>query len=449
MSLSALLLTRLELPVDIIVKIAFYIPDATDFFKFLEALRPCYMLGPLEHLYKLGLTYDRNELWPILVLKSSLVDSVDRYAFEEIVKCYSHVEVEEVWTNVEWLQKNISPWTKIDWIIRNSIPTAKVLDDLINVRITRLSFVFYDEVAPTWWSDILPRLPHLTSLEAYITSEEEEPSDFFECVAASNQIIDLEIDVSHYEMRAEDLVHLTQWFQKQPVRKFVCFSGDWKAANMNTRQAFYQIMFNCTTLETLKLSSCHLDYVDLTEIVFTMNSLELIDCELHLSQVETLASRLEGSKVTHFEYDDNRIIENDGMEYLLKAQSRTGIKYLRLQSTRLFGPRWPTLAQWIEKSTLEVLFLDGSYFPSNGVEILALAIQNNPTICELYLDYGTIRISDLRRLIESMTHPSRRVETKPIVWKKYYGKVPQSDDLKALKELAIKRGGEFIIVLQP
>ncbi|CAK4760474.1 unnamed protein product [Aphanomyces euteiches] len=168
----------------------------------------------------------------------------------------------------------------MEWIIRNSIPAAKVLDDLIDGRITQLSIVLYDEVGPTWGSNFLPRLPHLTSLETYIVGE-EEPSDFFECVAASIKIIELEFDVSHYEMTAQDLVRLTQWFQKQPVRKFACFSGDWKAAN--TRQAFNQIMFNCPTLETLKLSTCHLNVVDLTEVVLTMKSLHLIECELHLS----------------------------------------------------------------------------------------------------------------------------------------------------------------------
>ncbi|CAK4620335.1 unnamed protein product, partial [Aphanomyces euteiches] len=57
------------LPLDIFIKIAFYLPGAADLFAFREALRPYSLLGPLEHLYKLSSLRDLwRYLWPRLVI---------------------------------------------------------------------------------------------------------------------------------------------------------------------------------------------------------------------------------------------------------------------------------------------------------------------------------------------------------------------------------------------
>ncbi|KAG9397837.1 hypothetical protein AC1031_016547 [Aphanomyces cochlioides] len=366
---------------EVVVKIAFFIPDETDLFGFLETLRPFNLLGPLEDLYKLGLKYERYELWPKLVLKPSHIDSVDRYAFEAIVKYYADVKVVNEWTDIEWLKKNVNRSVKIEWSIAESIPKVKLMDNWIDFRITRLSIVLNDDIASSWWSKIVPRVPHLTSLEAYIIMEYS--TNFFECVAASDEIIKLELNIAKYDMTPRNFTHLTRWFRKHPVRKLTCVSEIWRIENKSGMQALYQVMFNCPTLGTLELSKCNLEFVDFTEMVLPMKSLQLCNCGFGSDQFEALVKRLEGSKDTH-------------------------------------------------------------HFTSDRAQTLALAIRKNKAICDLYLNYGTVDISDLRLLIESMTHPSRCVKRKRIGRTTLLGQEIEPKDFKAMSELTNKRGGVFV-----
>ncbi|KAF0699041.1 Aste57867_10386 [Aphanomyces stellatus] len=77
--------TRL-LPVDVLVKVGLWLPDAPSFFSFVQALGSPQARGPFEALWQLGfILQDREGLWPTLVLTDELLETRDRRMLVESV----------------------------------------------------------------------------------------------------------------------------------------------------------------------------------------------------------------------------------------------------------------------------------------------------------------------------------------------------------------------------
>ncbi|KAG9397838.1 hypothetical protein AC1031_016548 [Aphanomyces cochlioides] len=256
-------------------------------------------------------------------------------------------------------------------------------------------------------ASLLSKLPSLTSLELAIGAT--DLADFFAYLAASEQITDLFLEFDQYQLTDFDLMHLTEWFRQQPVKSFECSSGDWIDADYNVKQAFYQAMFSCPTLETLEISTCDLDDIDWTQLDFSMKTLVLDQC---------------GSSITALVLSDYAFDDIYAMECLLQVQPHTRIKQLGLNGINMDGQRWSMMALLFELS-----------------QILASAIQNNQTIEELELEYSDIALPDVEILIQSMTNPSRHVKTKRLKWITRQGCISEPANLQAL---AVEGGGQFV-----
>ncbi|CAK5191721.1 unnamed protein product, partial [Aphanomyces euteiches] len=74
-----------KLPIEVLVKIVFSIPDAAEMLAFLELLRPYVTLGPLEYLYQLGCSMDHDDLWPTLLLCEETLETLSGTPHEAIV----------------------------------------------------------------------------------------------------------------------------------------------------------------------------------------------------------------------------------------------------------------------------------------------------------------------------------------------------------------------------
>ncbi|CAK4093559.1 unnamed protein product [Aphanomyces euteiches] len=285
-----------ELTVDIVLTIAFSIPEASSLFAFLEALRPYKMLGPLEHLYLLGLTH--------------------------------------------WLKTYLSPTTQISWNLQDmdTVLPIEDVDNWTDLRITRLAIDITAEEDAIWCLVALSKLPSLTSLDLAIWAT--DLADFFAYVAASQQITDLYLEFDQYQLTDFDLMHLTEWFRQQPVKRFECSGGDWIDADYNVKQAFYHAMFNCPTLEILEISTCDLDDIDWTQLDFSMKTLVLDQCGLSDDDVRIFASRLEGSSITTLVLTDYAFDDIYAMECLLQVQPSTRIKQLGLNGINMDGQTW-------------------------------------------------------------------------------------------------------------
>ncbi|CAK5059490.1 unnamed protein product [Aphanomyces euteiches] len=432
----------ITLPVDIVIKIAFAVPDAAGLLAFLKVLRPYNVLGPLEHLFRLSLTHKVWDLWPCLRLAPSTLGSTEQSSYEFIAKYYVKVLVGPGWNDVEWLKAHLNPMAKVAWHIKDLPSTTEIADDWFDLQIPELRLSSMPN-ALLRWKDLLPRLQYLSSLAIYTDSNNLE--DLFELVAKSKHIIDFNIVAPYHRMTASDVVYLTKWFQEQPVREFLWCLKDLGVMDSGVKQDFYEAMFNCPTLDRLELSGFELDDVNFTHLTFAMKSLCLQFCLESSQVVKSMSNRLESSNIANLEltayYDDDL----DGIECLLNTLPCTSIKHLKLSLMPIDNsPTWCCLALLFEKCTLETLTLEIDNLCSAFFQSLTTAIQNNHTICELDLSWSAIAVEDLKLLIESMTMPSRQVRTKrvSILSSSLQGMEPST--VENLTELAKERGGEFL-----
>ncbi|KAH9125432.1 hypothetical protein AeMF1_003942 [Aphanomyces euteiches] len=433
-----------RLPLDIIVKIAFSIPDTEDLFAFLEALRPAIDLGPLEHLNQLGPT--KSDLWPSLRLNASILDLPTRSSFEAIAQYYSNVIVEDVWENVGWLKSHLNPTAKIVWAFKKYKSPVDRMDDWSDLRITRLVSSRRYKDPPVGWAQTLSRLPFLTSLtmdDATCNLDEA-----FEFLCNSENITELQITDAYYRMTASSLLYLAKWFRQHPVQKFECVVSHFASIDKAVRQEFCQALLNCSTLDRVKLPSCYLEDLDFSLFRFEMMSLELCCGTISSDYVMSLAHPLEGSKVTRLALNACDDEDLDGIECLLDILPRTLIKHLAFEGLTIDdNPSWSKVVPLFEYCKLETLVLKCPNIPSAFAQGLAVALRHNQTICELDLQHCDIDSDDVRLLIESVTHSSRQVAAKRIklrTTKTRWRRGIEDSIVMTLKEFATVCGGEFV-----
>ncbi|CAK4068324.1 unnamed protein product [Aphanomyces euteiches] len=430
-SISALSL----LSVDIVVAIAFYIPDASDLFAFLEALRPYNMLGPLEILLELDQQLDRSSfLWPTLRLPVPL--GPWSFSYESIAKFYSTVAISNL-NEMAWLKTHLHPKAKLAWFLDEFPATMDILDDYWAGRITQLSVCLRgDSISST--TKVLHRLHNLVSLEVYdspnINLHDDELrqyhaawDDIFELAAKSNHLVELKISPEFHSMLALNTEDLIDWFDRQPVRVFECTWGDWLAIDFDLKQELYQAMFNCPTMDTLRLNCCRFRDVDFSQLTFSMRSMQFKNCFSDTNFITQLATRLKGSSVVELEFSDYRDDSVDGLECLLQVLPQTSIIRLKMDGLPFQSLNLHALLPLLENCTLKSLSLLGENFSSAFANALAASLQNNKTICELNLYCRDIAIADMRLLIQSMRDPSRGMLSKTI-----HLKISHLDTLDAL-----------------
>ncbi|KAG9397875.1 hypothetical protein AC1031_016530 [Aphanomyces cochlioides] len=469
---------RSLLPLDVFIKIAFYLPGAADLFAFLEALRPYNLLGPLEHLslnfgfcrrpnkcrclssrptlqslqrpcfhvfhvthlYKLGSRRDHwIYLWPRLVIPRSFNSWSTSY--EAIAKYYSTVAIQDL-GQAAWLKKHLDPQTKIEWVVEkfpNSV--SEIADEVWDLRIARVRFGFKHNSVSSG-KEILSRLKHLTSLKVHVKHAFSTPEilnenhriwdDIFKFVAQSDQLTEFEFFRETHAMTASSLVQLIEWFRRQPVRVFECKAGTWDQINKSLNQSFYEAIFNCPTLDKLVLSNCDFHGLDFSRLKFSKRSLQLGYCSIGSEFIISLASRLEISKITQFKLCVCRDISIDSIVYL----------YLTLTDISFNIENLIKLAQLVENCALETLSLHTILSSRSFVESLVTAIQSNQTIHDLELSLPGITVEEMRLLIQSVCHPRRRVKRKRLRLR-----IPKDDEeehlVKSLKDFAVEYGGEF------
>ncbi|CAK4077563.1 unnamed protein product [Aphanomyces euteiches] len=424
------------LPEDLIVKIAFSIPDAADLFTFLEALVPLEVLGPLEHLHKLGLERDTKDLWPCLLLNSTTLKAKFRSSYEVIAKYYSSVLVVDV-TDVTWLRKHLNPAVQVEWIASQFPIPQDILNDWTDLRITQFYGTFYNNDTSAL-TNVIPRLPHLQ----FFNIEVEDTLDYVcPAIARSTQITALKLVTRmNDELNESNVVDLVAWLSSHPVQTF-SFDGSHEAYDIDIalRQKFYEAMVNCSTMDKLVLDASGANDLDFSKFTFSMRSLEVL--YPHCDFIESLAERLEGSNVTDLTIFGYYVQETSAFIALLQVLPKTCIKSLTWYDVKLDRKSWHTLVPLLAECPVERLALDLTNMDSGIAQSIAMALEKNKFICELDLTGSSMAMEYFVPLIKSMTHPSRPVETKRIKWKQTNGLAKQ---LAKLKQLAEDRGGEFL-----
>ncbi|KAH9139210.1 hypothetical protein AeRB84_016515 [Aphanomyces euteiches] len=340
------------LPRDLIIKIAFSIPDAADLFSFLKALLSFNVLGPLKHLHDLGLKQKHRDLWPCLRLNTATLVSRFKSSYDVIAKYYSSVLIHDV-TDVKWLRKHLNPAVQVEWIAGGLPIPQEILDEWTELRITRLNGYFYRENTSAL-THVFTRLPHLSSFVMDV-------KDTFDHVCAllphCALLTDLKLlCMTGPKVKESNLLDLAAWLSSKPVQKFSFDAWDsWKNISIAVRQKFYEAMVNCPTMDELTLYTTGANGLDFSKFNFSMRSLDTYHANWQF--IESMAGRLEGSRVTDLKIFACHAREKSAYEALLKVLPKTSIKSLRWHNIKLDQEQWREFVPLLAKCTLERLTL--------------------------------------------------------------------------------------------
>ncbi|KAH9125433.1 hypothetical protein AeMF1_003943 [Aphanomyces euteiches] len=429
------------LPVDVILKIAFYIPDANDLFAFIEALRRHCNLGPLDHLHKLGLQFKYADLWPSLHLQSPPRHSNYMASYEAVAKFFTNVVLVESWLHPAWLKTHLNPMAEIQWKLDDCPDDLELLGGYSDLPITKIKLILRED-SPYIWNDLLPRLRHLTSLS--VDTYGEDVGSCFEFVASSKKITEFKIRPIMCDITEVDLMYLTQWLQNQPVRDFECSLTNLDDIDIDVRQQFYEALFNCSTLDRLCLISCKLIDLDLTRFKFKMRTLSLWSSTFSSSIVESLARQFERSSIERLALSYDEKDDITGLECLLRALPLTSIKNLTLTDLRFDSQHWSHLSPLFEKCELKSLSLKGQNLDSTFGKCFSQALQNNHTILELCVNFDDIAMDFLKLLIQRFSHPDQLVGQRRFKMNMVSWQTEDEEDVESIMEFAAECGCQLV-----
>ncbi|CAK4668106.1 unnamed protein product [Aphanomyces euteiches] len=432
-----------KLPIEVLVKIVFSIPDAAEMLAFLELLRPYVTLGPLEYLYQLGCSMDHDDLWPTLLLCEETLETLSGTPYEAIVQYYPNLIIEFEGTEaIEWLRTHLNPRTSIEWCV-NDVPAAvENVHFWANMRITKASIMIENETE-SMWKNLLPRLDHVVAL--HVAEEFGNLEDIYAYVAESKQVTEFEIySHSGYAIRRSDVVHLIKWFRRQPVKVYESWFTNWSALDWKLRQECCEVMLNCPTLERLRLSDCYLDDMDFSRFRFSTKSLWLDAFDS--DNLVSIARQLEGSGLKSLSltdaFDDEGNFE--GIKSLLTALPQSSITILSITEVDLSNKDWCKLTHLLQKCHLESLEVEIAVMTSALARSFAKAIQKNRSICEFHLCKCDIAVENLKILIRSISDVNRHVQSKQIKWTTLESKKIKDADVRSLEEFATECGCDFV-----
>ncbi|KAG9409504.1 hypothetical protein AC1031_019767 [Aphanomyces cochlioides] len=432
-----------SLPVEAVLNIACYIASPTDLFAFLEALRPHNLLGPLEHLWQLGLTFDHSELWPELTISSS--DPPEYTAsVKEIIKYYPLIYIIDM-HDLEWISNYVSSTTLQEWYFTTALPTDEFWSSWSQFRISRVYITTNTRIGdrahsvPEGFQSALPNLHYLQSLE--VRGAIQSIDAILAFAATSSYLIDLKFADAWSTITTvvtpRMLRDLLQWFRRQRVQAFGFSNWAWNVNDVALKNSFYDAIFNWSTLDKLVCTSVDLSDVDFSNKALNLSSLSLGWCELHSDQVFAIANQLVGSKMTHFSLSGYYDANVDGVAHLFEKLPETSIQAFELSACRFEMSTWGRLATLLSKFRVQNLIMKSQALPDGAAQLIAQAIRDNNTIRELDVTNCNFDVQGIASLIESGTHPERGALLSSI---KYSNYTFTTIELAALRSLATERG---------
>ncbi|KAF0688291.1 Aste57867_20161 [Aphanomyces stellatus] len=421
------------LPVEVFRSIGLYIPDASTFFAFLEALGTSAVRGSLEAFWQLGATSpnERSLLWPTLVLKEETFHNRERLALvESVMTYYSHVDVVGLdwchWVcDLEWLHEHIGPATTITWDADFPSSSAEAkLDDWFDLwatlPVTKLDVknntadqypLALTADAMPYFCAVLPRCHRLASL--VIDSSPSLPAILERCVLPPSLVsIDMNTD-STCSFNAASLAHAQQWLTTAPVRRiyFGCMFLE-SAVVPAIQNAFFAALFACPTIESIDIAGWNLDHLDTAiplSIPLAIRDLRVDGVMLSANGLLCIAravrrsSTLENVCIGIFDEPDDFAAFAAAWDELFVAVSFANVKTLEMTQTFLSDAYWPRLAPHVQASKLESLSLAHNRITNDGVAWIAQAIQQNETISRVCLTGNNIGVDGVTTLVTCMS----------------------------------------------
>ncbi|KAF0727969.1 hypothetical protein Ae201684P_009522 [Aphanomyces euteiches] len=384
------------LPIEVVLRIAFFIPIPNNLFSFIEALRPADLGGPLEHLWQLRLVKKYEELWPILVITRHdlSLEQPHQASLAEYAKYCTRVRVNNV-IDINWLDRLLPSTIQQDWNINRLPSSQEFLDAWFKLKIT--SVCSYDFFAPRRLLQSLKYHHHLTSFT--MTTQRVYMDEMLELVANSSQLQRLRLMMPLRGPRdvmvtKSMLNNVIKWFRRQTVREFEFHKWNTQSVDMDIKQEFYETIFNCNSLEKLSIGHSVLGDIDFSKLAFRMKSLDLQFCDLGVCSTTALSSRLIGSGVINLSLCG--LDSSEDILKLLEILPQTPIQVLNLKAIKILYGEWKTFVDGLKTCQFDSLLFD----LLGGVRLLAQGIRNKKP--KLLLNVRSSRMSpgDAKNLVE-------------------------------------------------
>ncbi|KAG9405309.1 hypothetical protein AC1031_004417 [Aphanomyces cochlioides] len=431
---------------DVVVKIAFFIAATDDLFAFLVSMRSVSLLGPLEHLWQLISAHPSAKLWPTLDLASlDLELPATKKAVEAIAKYYSCVSVKD-FKDMPWLQAHLSPNVRLHWLIESSPSSIQHWNEWNAHRIADLSItsMFFNS---SLLVKTLPQLKHMKSLEiSSVFYDRSWLSHILAFAATSAHLECLQLLPTRYNDVTAAMVQDTMtWFNRQPVRVFCMSRWNWTFDDILLKQAFFNTIFSCPTLDRLDVLNMSFTEVDLSSVTLSMKTLRLFDC-LTSSQMKTLSTRLQSSKVQNFEMSVQLDAFYDGFQHLLRhLHLCPSIQSLHLVVSSSYRYTWSEFIQFFELCQITSLTLLGGIFDSDALALLGDVVRSNLNIRRVEMEGWNLwglSFDELMNFLDTTTMPQRALNIESI--QIHRTNISRTEE-RSLLETAAARGVNLVI----
>ncbi|RHY35659.1 hypothetical protein DYB37_013725 [Aphanomyces astaci] len=402
-----------------VLKVARCIGDAATLFAFLEAFRPLHVLGPLEHLYQLGLVWDHSRLWPSLTVRGPVSDD-ERTHLEAILKLYTRVTVDCSSFDLDWLERHLHPLAEMSWTkFPHAIPGASsstVREWYLQwacLRITSVtaSFRYYQHDShcdlPVEFVAVLSQLPHLTSLHVSSCSDDVAAGIFAfagQCSSLTELTFDTTSDVVVTDAVCRDLL---SWFSSTRVRHFQVSNWNTVADNVDPvlLDRVHSAMFKA--LDSLGFRHSNLIAINPTAFTFPMQALTLSQCVLSPAFVNTLVARLPASNVESLTFHLRLLPDVKTLRTLELGGGRH-------RNALTVQKEWTPLIPLLVPTRVKTLTLRDIGLSKICLRQVVHAVCDNVTIDEINVYDEKISFADVKLLMENTTHNDRPVKLKSI-----------------------------------
>ncbi|KAH9123204.1 hypothetical protein AeMF1_005756 [Aphanomyces euteiches] len=382
------------LPTEVMVKIAFFIPEWSDLEHFLNAFEPnSDILGPLENLRKLIMLGWRSiDLWPRLNL--SKFNAPSRIPLEGIAKYYSKVAVNEK-TDVVWVRQFVDPMAAISWTKSHDYRGYIQPNMIQRWKECQITSINFTNIHPNQLEEALSYLDFLHDLQWHRCTP-PIATTIFKFMASTLSVRELILETvdrrveNHCVITNSMATDLLKWIESQPIQRFELENFTWESKSL--RQQVLTTVLEKPTLERFRLfegSSAtwiFQGFYDRKKDKFTLNF--------------------------HNPYRNGAHTLNHGdlSDFLSLFRRFLQIKVKKLQVKNLHAMYVQTvLTTLLHESPIEILeVMNGNFTMKVAIQI-ASVIQDHPTLQELVLGHSRLPSEGASTLLSTVPASVRKV----------------------------------------